>query len=160
MSAANCRIRVSLEARRGVFVFRAACQWAGVPALPSGCSCSSVWKDTLCPTPVSFSPSACRCISSAYLRPLPPGPHLSKGSQLTSIKQRRPILGNYSLRRNPIRIVPHKHIGEVCPVVDSFFRCLSSFKAWQRLENRLKLGLVKVGKSKALTCVEPDFVRR
>ena len=112
------------------------------------------------PSTVSFSLSACRCISSAYLQTLPPGPHLSKGSQLITIKQRRPILGNYSLRRNTIRIVPHKHIGEVCPVVDSICRCLSSFKARQRLENRLKLGLVKVGKSKALTCVEPDFVGR
>jgi hypothetical protein len=85
---------------------------------------------------------------------------LSKSSQLTSVQQRRPIFGNYPLRRNPIRIVPHKHIGEVCPVVDSFSRCLSSFKARQRLENRLKLGLVEVGKRIALTGIEPDFVGR
>ena len=117
-------------------------------------------KGSSLPSTISFSPSACRCTSSAYLRPLPPSPHLSKGSQFTSIKQRRPILGNYSLRRNPIRIVPHKHIGEVCPVVDSISRCLCSFKARQRLENRLELGLVKVGKSITLTCVEPNLVRR
>lgn len=64
-------------------------------------------------------------------------------------------------RRNPVGIIPHRHIREMRTVVYPLFRPVRTIiKLLQRPHHTLEVGLVEVGKSVSLGGVEADLVGR
>lgn len=70
-----------------------------------------------------------------------------------------PPLLLHPLRRNPVRIIPQKHIREMRPIVDPLPGLLTRVVPGQRPEDGAEVGLVEVGKGEALAGVEADLVR-
>src|SRR5688572_10371246 len=79
----------------------------------------------------------------------------SHRTKFRPLQQAAPAFSQESARSDTIGITPQEHVGEVCPVMDAlgimhsrlFHATAASF---ERLDDGLKAGLVKVGDRKAL----------
>ena len=79
---------------------------------------------------------------------------LLKVLQVWTAKLLHPLFVHHSLRGDPLRIIPHEHVCEMCSIMYTFLARLI-----ERFHRCTEIGLVKVRVRKAFAGVQAHLVR-
>jgi len=79
-------------------------------------------------------------------------------AEVGRVQERHPVLSLHTVGSDSLRVVAHKHVGEVAAVVDALSGLLTGLEARKGLHDGGEVGLVEVGEGEALAGVESDLV--